>query len=206
MGYADLDAVRTMLGLAEADIAPGTPERARLDALDGLVSAVFAERVGRSWGGAAPVAETRAVDARGASPVLILPAPGLRSYVSAYVDPAPTGTGWTGGAPVADVEPIWADARGAWQALRRRDGWAWRGAYGVVLVTGVWDSLADGAAPADVVEAVSWIVAEERKQEKASPESQIGPDGLSIPTRNPWDYPRVTNVVDRYRVADRVVI
>lgn len=214
-GYADLTAVRAIVGLADDD----TAATARLEALNAALTAIFESKVGRTWSDDAPTARTVAVPARfgaqpyGASPypfaVLPLPQPGIRSLVSLKTGPTWDGSAWTGGTDVdlAGVVPIWPTLRGDYLGLQIGTTWPWTtgtwwgGCWtGTVLVEAIWaDQLQ--TVPDEVVEALNFLVAEEFKQERASPESLIGPDGLSVRTRNPWNFERVKAVIDKYDTA-----
>jgi len=196
MGYADLTAVRQILALEQSLAADQDAADARLEALDDALSAVFDSKVGRRWGAAGPA--TRVVwpgPGRGES--LLLPDGGITSLTSVAVDPTWNGTSWVNATavPAAEVLPWDRTADGRWLSLRLAVGWRWRGP---ALVTAAWADMA--TAPADVVEALTFVVAEEYKQERASPEAMIGPDGLQVSTRNPWRFERVAAVIAAHKV------
>lgn len=218
-GYGDLTAIKAMLELTGDD-----RRDARLDALNVALSAIFEDKVGRSWSGGAPTPRTVAI-AAGTGPswtysggygsVLALPAPGIRALVSITVNPTWDGAAWTGGMAVdlADVQPTWQTRDGDYLGLAFGGAsWPWASGVwyagvwsGVVLVEAIWADQG-GTAPPEVVEALNFLVAEEYKQEQASPESLSGPDGLAIRTRNPWAFTRVAAVIDKYRVAEEVAV
>lgn len=200
-GYADLAAVRVILDTPVDPLAATDPVQDRLEALNEALSRVFDTKVGRTWAGD-NTAQTRQVWPGGpeANPLLVLPDGGLMSLTSVTVGPSWTGSAWSGGTVLGatDVAPVQRTVDGAYLALRRAAGWPRTG--GPVLVRGVWAD-GTGSVPADVVEALTFVVAEEYRQERASPEAMLGPDGLQVSTRNPWAYERVRTVVDRYRVV-----
>jgi len=218
-GYADLDAVKEILDLTGDDSHDD-----RLASLNAALSAIFESKVGMAWSDDAPVARTIAVPARlGTMPygwpypfavALPLPAPGIRSLVSLKSGPTWDGAAWTGGTEVdlAGVVPIWPTLRGDYLGLQIGTVWPWTtgswwGGYwrGTVLVEAIWaDQLQ--TTPDEVVEALTFLVAEEFKQEWASPESLIGPDGLSVRTRNPWKFERVQAVIDKYAATEAIVL
>lgn len=218
-GYADLDAAKAILQLGELDAAEAEAAAARLAALDTALSMIFEEKVGRTWSDTPPDETVRVVTAtlgpqRWPSPVLTLPPPGITSLASVVVGPTWDGDDWSGGeaVPPEAVLPIWQAEDGAYLGLLLGISWPWSGGTwygsswsGVVLVEAIWADRA-GAVPADVVEAVTFLVAEEYKTERQSPEGLTGPDGLAIRTRNPWKFERVRAVIDAHRVPDRVVV
>lgn len=197
--YADLDSVRRILQLEDAWEPEADDANARLTALNAALSAAFDAKCGRTFGtgGTAATRDVWAPDPP--SDTLPLPGAGIVSLSGVTVDPSWTGAAWVGGyaLPAAEVLPTMQDVTGAYLALRRPLGWRWTG---LVRVTAVWRD-STGGPPADVVEALNFLVAEEYKAERASPESMTGPDGMSIPTRNPWKFERVRAVIDAYRVV-----
>lgn len=218
MPYADLDRVRRILDLEGAEGAEATAITADLTALNTSLSAIFEDKVGRSWSATPATARTEAIVARSAaSGVLTLPPPGITELVSLTIGPEWDGSAWSGGEAVADlseVVPVWRTDDGAYLGLQigRSLAWPWSlgtwygGVWtGTVLVEAIWADQG-GAAPPEVTEALTFLVAEEYKAERASPESQLGMDGLSIPTRNPWRFQRVQAVIDKYRLPDRLPV
>lgn len=199
-GYADLDAVRTILQLEEAFQPEASDADSRLAALNESLSIAFDTKVGRTWAGTGAATTREVWPANRPGPVLALPGPGITSLAWVKVDPDWTGSAWTGGTLIAadEVVPVNKTIDGRYLGLRRAYGWRWTG---VALVNGVWADSAGATPPADVVEALTFIVAEEYKAERASPEAMIGPDGLQVSTRNPWRFERVQAAIERYRVT-----
>lgn len=196
MGYADLTAVKRILDLEQLDAESAAIADARLAALDDALSRLFDTKVGRTWTGAGG-SQTRTVLApRLHSDLLPLPDGGILTLGSVVVGAQWTGSAWTGGNQVAAAEvlPDLKTPDGAYLALRHAYGWGWTGP---VRVTASWAD--GGSAPDEVVEALTFVVAEEYKQEKASPEAMVGPDGLQVSTRNPWRFERVQVAIDRHK-------
>lgn len=208
MGLADLAAVRTIANLPP--VGEEAAVDARLTALDAALTALFEAKAGRRWADGAPGSETRAVTVRigaGHSGILPLPAPGVRSLVAVTAGAAWDGAAWSGGEIVPDEAalPVW-EHDGTFLGLRLGLAWPWgAGAWyggswtGTLLVEAVWADAPEWPVPADVREAVTFLVAEEYKQEVSSAESQIGPDGLAVRTRNPWRYERVQGAIARHQ-------
>lgn len=198
-GYADLEAVRQILQLENQLEEEADATDARLESLNEALSAAFDARCGRTWATGNTATTREVIAASPPSDTLVLPGPGLLSLTSVTVDPTWTGAVWVGGYPLAadEVLPVMKDMDGAYLGLRRPDGWYW---HGLVRVTGVWADTSGGPPP-DVVEALNFLVSSEYMAERASPESQTGPDGMSIPTRNPWRFDRVRGVIDAHKVV-----
>lgn len=213
MGYADLDAVRTIANLGPQGESAAVD--ARLVALDDALSLIFEEKTGRRWAEGAAVAETRSVALRANAGGLVpLPHPGIRSLVGVTVGAIWDGTAWTDGelVPADAVLPVW-ESDGAYLGLRLGLAWPWgSGAWyggswtGTALVEAVWADAPLWPIPADVREALTFLVTEEYKQEIASPESTVGPDGLAVRTRNPWRFERVQGAIERHRLRPAVVV
>lgn len=215
---ADLAAVRTVCNLPPEgdDLAAD----ARLTALDAAMSALFEDKCGRSWSADATPLTPRveAINVRTVrAGILELPPPGILELVSLTVGVTWDGTAYTAGtvADVTQVRPVWQLPNGAYLGLAVASGvyWPWAAGsyvngtwYGTVLVEALWADQAAGPPPAEVVEAVTFIVAEEYKQERASPESLLGPDEFAVSTRNPWNYERVKGVIAKYQIAQRVTV
>lgn len=215
MGYADISAVRTTANLGPQGESAAVD--ARLIAIDEALSLLFEEKTGRRWAVDAPVAETRPVTLRAGaahSGVVPLPHPGIRSLVGVTVGATWNGAAWTGGevVPADAVLPVW-ESDGAYLGLRLGLVWPWgAGAWyggswtGTALVEAVWADAPLWPVPADVREALTFLVAEEYKQEIASPESTVGPDGLAVRTRNPWRFERVAGAVARHKRREAITV
>jgi hypothetical protein len=199
--YGDVDQVKKMLRPTEAS-SFGADADARLTELRKVVSLALEEKTGRVFGGSA-VATARTVDGPPAAPsdVLLLPAP-VRSVASvAFVGDAPQTL------PSTDYV-LWNVGRtgDAHALLRIANGW-WPARDGVnrIVVTGVWsDEAPGGAVPDDVTYVANYLIAELFKAEQASPAGFTGPDGATVPIRDPWKNELVKTVVGKYG-ARRIV-
>lgn len=96
-----------------------------------------------------------------------------------------------------------ASLDGPVRQIRRLDGAAWPSRLDgrtYVTVTAHW---ADGPraedAPAAVVNACTFLAVEEYRMRVMSPAGELGPDGLSIRPRNPWNYTIVTTALEAVR-------
>jgi hypothetical protein len=155
VGYADLDAAKQELGLSAND--PGDAfDIARLAAFDAALSRRFDELTGRTWGDHDP--EERTFRAPGVSSLLVLDVP-VTGPISVETDGTWNGTAWDDGTTVAAT---YLRLTYGGRAIERTDGGYWTGD---VRVTGTWDDEVNGAAPADVVAAVTEaVVAEHRRR------------------------------------------
>lgn len=204
MGYADLPTAKADLGITDAS------QDARLAALDDALTRQFDARIGAPsspWFGGSAAAETEVIAAPGVSTILVLPRGGLRSLTSVVDASAATwnGAAWTGGTTLASTlyRLIYRDGGGDSLAIERVDGAYWSGR---LLVTGIWADQIGVAVPADVKEALTYLVVSFFLRRKESPEGFVGPEGLTVPRRfDPWKDSRVYPVVDRYRLTPVVV-
>lgn len=209
-GYADLDEVMRQLD-RDPDAAEHAAVLARAAELSEALSRLFDAACGRT--GAA--AETRTVEApvaysrplgwpfgAVAFSTLVLPAPVLA--VTAVAESGTwDGSAWSGELAVdaADYRLVLGDAAGGFRGIERLGGgWA-----GPVRVTGTWLDAAWDDPPADVVEALTFLVVREFREDAQGPGGTVGPEGLPVPSRNPWRYERVKAAVRRHRVAGLVV-
>jgi len=205
MLYGDLVHVKKMLASANADWT-GAPTD-RLTKIQQAVSAALEQELGRTFG-AGQAAGAKAVRAPGTSDLLVLPEP-ARSIASVVFGQIWTGSGWTGGTaiPASAYRPWPVRADGLILGLTTADGSWWAGTY---VVTGTWegtDAVAAGDVPADVHQAANLLIAEHYKREEAGPAGFSGPDGSTIPVRDPWKDPLVRRVIARHRVpASGVVV
>lgn len=207
--YGDTAQVKKMLRPVET-AAFGADADARLTELQKVVSLLIEEKTGRIFGGAA-VAVARTVDGPVAESddVLLLPSP-VRSVSAVAItgnSPA-TLTAYDPATKLGDYL-LWMPGRqGDYHALRRvQNGW-WPARNGIdrVNVTAVWsDTESGGAVPADVTYVANYLIAELFKAEQASPAGFTGPDGATVPIRNPWTQETVKTVLRKYGGASRIV-
>lgn len=205
--------------LHHLNLDSGNPEHAdrieRVTRLENGLCDAFDEKVGRSFG-TAPVAETRTVSVGSLvwsptvttmlgldrSPRLVAHT-GIRSLVSVEVDGSWDGAAWI------DGETLTADDYRL--VLTGRDGLSWAidrigGSWsGVVRVTAVWDDQVTDGVPDDVREALTFITVDEYRVRTSSPAGEIGPDGMTVPTRNPWKYESVKAAIERHRLVQVIV-
>jgi hypothetical protein len=76
-----------------------------------------------------------------------------------------------------------------------------------VTVTGQWAATdADALVPDDLVYAVDYLVSEHFKIEQASPAGFTGPDGATVPIRNPFKADIWLKVKAKYEVSNRELV
>jgi hypothetical protein len=141
VGYADLAAARTELGLSSNE--PGDADAiALLESIDEALTLRFNNITGKAWGVYA--AETRTKTEPGVSSLLVLDDP-LTTLTSVEEGGEWNGTAWTNGTTVATtyLRLIYGG-----HAIERRDGAYW---YGPTRITGTWGDEVNGSPPADVV-------------------------------------------------------
>ena len=196
--YGDLDQVKAMLR-PTGSASFNADADARLAALRAAVSLAIEQKTNRVFGGNA-TATTRTIDGRPgyADDVLMLPAPirsvGAVEIVGDYAETLD-----------ADAYLPWSvDANGDAHALLRLRGYLWPMRDGVnrIAVTAVWSDEANGGdVPADITYAANYLIAELFKIEQASPAGFTGPDGATIPIRDPWKQEMVKAAIAKHRAA-----
>jgi hypothetical protein len=187
-------------------VADSTPETAeRLDALNATVSLLVESELGREFG--ATAADSTVLVWAANSSVLVLPRP-IRAVTTLTVGGTVSGSVMTGGTVYDSTywTPDIIDIEGDIYALRLISG-GWWGEGVPVTITGQWAATDnDAEPPADLVYAVDYLVAEQFKIEQASPAGFTGPDGATVPIRNPWKSELWLKVKQKYEVSTRELV
>lgn len=203
MGYADRSSLLARLSLSDAN-PDDAADVALAYACDDAVAVQFERRAGYDvtrtpiWGASVTATATaRTIDGgRDWSDLLFLPTPVRGVSAVAVVGLSPETL-------TADQWALWrADERGNAWALRRLDGAGWPVADGYtrVQVTAVWaDGPVGGEPPAIVIEACTFLAADEYRLRKTSPTGEIGPEGFTIRPRNPWNFDVVQAAIEAVR-------
>jgi hypothetical protein len=202
MLYGDLEQVKGMLRPSETAGFGGDAE-ARLAALQEVVSLLIEEKTGRVFGGTATPTARTIEGPRGAPwDILLLPSP-IRSVTSVAIVGSDPVTLDAGDYVLWNVSP----QGDAFQLRRVANGyWPIRNGVDRIVVTGVWsDTASGGTVPADIDYIANYIIAERFKSEKASPAGFTGPDGATVPVKDPWRDGMVKAVVEKYAGAKRAV-
>lgn len=196
--YTDLVRAKLELGLSDA-VDGDDDDITLLGEIDVEISRLFELKCGRVWGGSGS-ATAKTVDgaAAGWSDVLMLPVPARSITSVAIVGDSPETL-------ASDDWVLWLGTReGDYKAIKRIDG-GWfprRNGIDRVTVTGVWSDTASGVSvPAEIQDACTFVVVETFRQRKSSPSGELGPDGLTIRPRNPWNYQNVIEAIDKYKAA-----
>ena len=172
----------------------------RLALLDDEISRIIDLKLGRSFGGtAAPVARVIQLPYSSGNAVLILPFP-VRSVTSVVM----TGDVVKTLLSTDYILSLGTELTGDYHGIRRIDGGAWPAHDGrsTLTITGQWSQdTPGGAVPDEIVAAATFIVVEEWRTRTASPAGEIGPDGMTIIPRNPWNFQVVKTALDYYGVA-----
>lgn len=204
MGMADLTKAKLMLELSDAEDADDN-DIVLLGEIDDEMSRLFELKTGRVWGGTAtPTTKTVDGPAAGWSNILVLPEP-VRSVTTVVI------VGNASETLASDDWVLWHGTReGDYHAIKRIDG-GWfprRNGLDRVQVTGVWSDTASGsAAPAEIVDAVTFVVQTEFLRRKADPTTgQLGPDGVEITPGDPWTHPTVTEAIKKHAAARPVPV
>jgi hypothetical protein len=200
--YGDTAHIRQLLNLVDDD-ASSTAER--IAALNATVSLIVEDELGRSFG--ATSTDTTVLFWGADDDVLLLPRP-LRAITTVTVGGTVTGATMTGGTVYSTSlwTPSIVDGDGLIYALRLLSG-GWWGAGTPVTITGQWAATdADALVPDDLVYAVDYLVAEHFKIEQASPAGFTGPDGATVPIRNPWKADVWLKVKAKYNVSSRELV
>lgn len=218
-GYGDEDEIKRQLSLDD-----GNPDDAgaivRVAQINEELSRVFDIRCGRhgtadetrtvdasariwsgdawwpSWGWLDPITAAYRAD-------LILPWPVL-AVTGISVGGTWDGAAWDGETALdADAYRLaWGDASRGFYRVERLDGSGWSGP---VRIAGTWLNAAFTDPPDEVIGALTFLVVQHFREDQMSPAGVVGPDGMQVPSRNPWGYERVKAVIERYRVFEVVV-
>lgn len=203
--YGNTAAIKALLKASQGTTFTAD-NSARLDDLNVTVSLIVEDKLGRTFG--ATAADSTVLFWSANSDVLILPKP-IRTITTVTVGGTVTGTTMTGGSVLNTT--YWTPAitnlqTGDISALRLLSGGYW-GAGVPVTITGQWAATdADATVPADLVYAVNYLVAERFKIEQASPAGFTGPDGTTIPIRDPFKDPIWLAVQEKYGVSNRELV
>lgn len=217
-GYGDATEIKRQLELADAD-PDDAAKIARVAVLNESLSRNFDQKVNRT--GTASETRTVQVGPHPGSfwfyPVAAWPSADDPAYPGAIALPWPVltvsaiaeggtwdGSAWDGETTLdaADYRLTGGDAAGGYYRIDRLLGPAWAGP---VRITGTWLNAAWTNPPADVVEAVTFLVVHHYREDAMSPAGVVGPDGMQVPTRNPWAYGRVVEAIRRWRVYEVAV-
>jgi hypothetical protein len=188
--------------LHQCELDPEDPEHEgdilRVERLENGLCLAFDQKVGHSFG-VDPLPETRVVQGLGTD-LLALGYPGARAIASIAVGGRWDGVSWLDETLLLPTD--WMrmraerDGEGSVVTIRLMDG-IWTGS---VRVTAVWADQTLKEVPDDVREALTWLTVEEYRTRNASPAGFIGPEGLMIPTRNPWNFQLVKSAIAHHRV------
>lgn len=190
MRYADRESVLTQLHYSDEN-----PEHAvaltRLELLENGIADAIDTEIGRSFGD--PISSSRTIRIAGyMTGVLLLPEI-VREVTAITIDGE-------------EIDPAAYELcyfmRGGAKGIRF-DGVT---IVGRVVVTGIWDSdPIPGEVPADIREAATMITVDTFRIQESSPAGEMGPDGLVVPVRNPWNNRLVRDAIRRHRVTRRRV-
>lgn len=186
----------------------------RLVVIQEAVSLALEEACGRTWG--EPVTDTSVLHWTGPFDTLVLNVP-ARTITSITTGGTVSGSTMTGGTVTlaADLVNRIVSSDGLIYAISRGgdDPWPVYHEYLTtryrtpVLVTGDFaDSDNDANVPADVEYAANVLIAELYKQENASPAGFTGPDGATMPIRDPWKMSQVKQVIDKYSLRRQPMV
>lgn len=196
MGYADLQSCITDIGLIEGE---QDDQIGWLAQLDDEIATLIDLKCGRSFGGTVTAA---------ARVVNLPPSWGHTTLVLPYSIRAVDSIVITGDyaetlGPTNYVLAIGTELTGDYHAIRRVDGYAWPMNTGrsVLTITGDWSNTASGDVPDAIVAAATFLVCEEWKTRQSSPAGEIGPDGMTVRIRNPWNFEVVKTAINHYSVA-----
>lgn len=207
--YGDMNHVRQLLRPKDGS-AIGADNQARLDKIQVAVSSYIEEQTGRTFGAGPAAASGVVIQAPAGyaatfSSRLLLPKP-IRTISSVAVDPIWTDGVWSGGTVIAatDYRPAIIDEDGNALALDSVNGFPWFGRY---LVTGIWaDADDDEEVPADITYIAGYLIAEVFKAEQTSAAAVSGPDGATLPMKNPYKNALVATTLEKYRVIGDLVV
>lgn len=210
--YGSVDGAKVLLKAAPSTTFSADVD-ARLAALRAVVSSYIEQETGRSFGDGPATDSAVVVEAPvsyiyeqpvNASSVLFLPK-AIRTITSVSFEPEWDGAAWIDGEIVPDTEyvPVLA-ADGTYGGLQSVSGDAWGGRY---LVTGTWeDTDEDAETPADITYVANYLIAEAFKGEQTSAAAMAGPDGATLPLKNPYKNALVMSVLEKYRTSVGAVV
>lgn len=210
--YGSVEAAKVLLRSTPSTVFSADVD-ARLTALQAVVSSYIEYETGREFGGGPATDSSVVVDAPvsylygqpvQASTRLFLPK-AIRTIASVTFAPEWNGTAWTGGTLVPATEYVPAlGADGEYLALESVSGDAWAGRY---LVVGTWeDTDADDDVPADITYIANFLIAEAYKGEQTSAAAMAGPDGATVPLKNPYKNPLVVATLEKYKSSVGTVV
>ena len=200
MGYADLDAAMHDIGL-DAGNADDGDAIGRLAQLDDDISRTIDLKCGRLFGGTADDEAARVIPLPVSSGNRILLLPFAVRSVDSIVF-----TGDYADTLGADdyVLTLGTELTGDYHGIRLIDGSDWPMNTGrtTLTITGLWSMDAvGGAVPDEIRAAATFLVVEEWRLRASSPAGEIGPDGMMVRPRNPWNFEIVKTALDHYSVA-----
>lgn len=209
--YGDVDHIHKMLRAAPT-WDNGEDITDRLLEIQAAVSLALEDECGRTWG--VPATDTSRLQWVGAYGMLVLDIP-ARTITSITTGGTMSGSTMTGGdvTLAADlVNRIVSNRNGLIYAISPgvSNVWPSHSAYNIlpyrypVVVTGDFaDSDDDATVPADVTYAANYLILNQFRHENAGPAGFSGPDGATIPIRDPWKDQQVVRVIDKYRLSTR---
>lgn len=200
MGYSDLDAAMHDIGLDTANADDGAAI-GRLAQLDDEIARTIDLKCGRSFGGTADgeVARVIPLPVSSGNTILVLP------FAIRSVDSIVFTGDYAQTLDATDyVLTMGTELTGDYHGIRLIDGSAWPMNTGrtTLTISGLWSMDAvGGAVPDEIIAAATFLVVEEWRLRASSPAGEIGPDGMTIRPRNPWNFEIVKTALDHYSVA-----
>jgi hypothetical protein len=203
--YGDPDHVIKMLRATPTwDL--GTDVEERLLAIQASISLLLEEACGRTWG-TPDEDDTTRLQWVGPYSMLVLDVP-ARSITSITTGGTVSGSTMTGGSVTlaAELQNRIVSRDGLIYAISNAfSGEPWPSYYGTtyaqypVAVTGQFGNIDDDdEVPADVTYAANYPILNTYRHEAAGVAGFSGPDGSTIPIRDPWKDPQVLKVIDKY--------